>query len=147
MTLREMTVDDLDQVMEIEMDRISPPWSREGFFTYLIGEQNLFVVVEEKGRILGFACLLIVMDQGEIAAIAVRRDREREGIGRFLLEGLIRLAKELDVVVFYLEVRVSNQEAIRLYERCGFVRDGIRKGYYTEPEEDALLMSRSEIGR
>ncbi|MBR2765059.1 MAG: ribosomal protein S18-alanine N-acetyltransferase [Blautia sp.] len=146
MTLREMKIEDLDQVMEIENDLISPPWSREGFFTYIIKDQNLFVVVEEKGEILGFAGLLLAMDQADIATIAVKRTRQHEGIGQFMLEGVIRLAQELGICVFYLEVRASNEEAIRLYERCGFGRDGIRKGYYTDPDEDALLMSRSDIG-
>ena len=90
MTLREMRVEDLDQVMEIENDLISPPWTREGFFTYIIKDQNLFVVVEEKGEILAFAGLLLALDQGDIATIAVKRSRQREGIGQFLLEGLIR---------------------------------------------------------
>ena len=146
MTLREMKVEDLDQVMEIENDLVSPPWTREGFFTYLIKDQNLFVVVEEKGEILGFAGMLLALDQGDIATIAVKRSRQREGIGQFLLEGMLRLARDMGICVFYLEVRVSNEEAIRLYERCGFGRDGLRKGYYTDPDEDALLMSRADIG-
>lgn len=141
MTLREMTVEDLDQVMELEEELFSVPWTREGYFSYLIKENTLFLVVEEKGRILAYCGLLMVLDEGDILNVAVKRERQREGIGRFLMEGLIRLAGELGIAVLHLEVRRSNETAIRLYERTGFVRDGLRKDYYTDPTEDAVLMT------
>lgn len=142
MILREMTVEDLEQVMEIEEELFSVPWTKEGFFTFLTRKEALFLVVEEKGQILGYCGILMVLDEGDITNVAVRRDRQREGIGSFLVEGLIRLAADLGVTTIHLEVRAGNETAIRLYERAGFVRDGIRKNYYTSPTEDALLMTR-----
>ena len=142
MILREMLVDDLDQVMEIETDLFHVPWTKEGFFTFLTREDAMFLVVEEKGKILGYCGLLMVLDEGDITNVAVRRDRQREGIGNFLMESLIRLADQQGVTTIHLEVRVGNATAIRLYERMGFTRDGIRKGYYSDPVEDALLMTR-----
>ncbi len=141
MTLREMTVDDLDQVMELEEDLFTPPWTREGYFTFLTRPDTLFVVVEEKGEILGYAGALLVLNEGDVLSVGVKRSRQREGIGHFLVESLILLAGEQGVHTLFLEVRQSNEEAIRLYERCGFVRNGIRKNYYTEPVENAVLMT------
>ncbi|MCI6006121.1 MAG: ribosomal protein S18-alanine N-acetyltransferase [Blautia sp.] len=142
MTLREMMVDDLDQVMEIEQDLFAVPWTKEGYFTFLTRENTMFLVVEEKGRILAYCGLLMVMDEGDVTNVAVRRDRQREGIGNFLMESLVRLADGMGVTTIHLEVRSGNETAIRLYERNGFTRDGIRKNYYTDPTEDALLMTR-----
>ena len=142
MILREMLIDDLEQVMEIERELFHVPWTREGFFTFLTREDAMFLVVEEKEQILGYCRLLMVLDEGDITNVAVRRDRQKEGIGNFLMESLIRLAAERGVTTIHLEVRVGNDRAIRLYERNGFTRDGIRKGYYSDPAEDALLMTR-----
>ena len=119
MILREMLVDDLDQVMEIEQDLFHVPWTKEGFFTFLTRDDAMFLVVEEKEKILGYCGLLMVLDEGDITNVAVRR-----------------------VTTIHLEVRVGNETAIRLYERMGFTGDGIRKAYYSDPVEDALLMTR-----
>ncbi|MDO4276924.1 MAG: ribosomal protein S18-alanine N-acetyltransferase [Eubacteriales bacterium] len=142
MILREMMVDDLDQVMEIENDLFHVPWTKEGFFTYLTRDNAMFLVVEEKGQILGYCGLIMVLDEGDVTNVAVRRDRQCEGIGHFLMDSLVRLAGDQGVTTIHLEVRVSNGTAVRLYERMGFSRDGIRKGYYSNPTEDALLMTR-----
>lgn len=142
MILREMLVEDLEQVMEIENDLFHVPWTKEGFFTFLTREDAMFLVVEEKGKLLGYCGLLMVLDEGDVTNVAVRRDRQKEGIGHFLMESLIRLAKERGITTIHLEVRVGNHSAIRLYERMGFARDGLRRGYYSDPTEDALLMTR-----
>ena len=84
MILREMLVDDLDQVMEIEQDLFHVPWTKEGFFTFLTRDDAMFLVVEEKEKILGYCGLLMVLDEGDITNVAVRRDRQKEGIGAFL---------------------------------------------------------------
>ena len=141
MTLREMTVEDLDQVMEIEEDLFAVPWTKEGYFTFLTRKDSMFLVVEEKERILGYCGLLMVLDEGDVTNVAVCRERQKEGIGNFLVSSLIRLAGDLGIRQIHLEVRVHNETAIRLYERNGFTRDGIRKNYYTDPVEDALLMT------
>ena len=145
MILREMLVDDLDQVMEIEEELFSVPWTKEGFLTFLMKENGMFLVVEEKDRILGYCGLLTVLDEGDVTNVAVRRDRQREGIGNFLMESMICLAEERGITMIHLEVRAGNETAIRLYERQGFVRDGLRKGYYTDPTEDAVLMTRTAV--
>ena len=108
MILREMLVDDLDQVMEIEQDLFHVPWTKEGFFTFLTRDDAMFLVVEEKEKILGYCGLLMVLDEGDITNVAVRRDRQKEGIGAFLMQSLIRLAAEREVTTIHLEVRVGN---------------------------------------
>ena len=107
MILREMLVDDLDQVMEIEQDLFHVPWTKEGFFTFLTRDDAMFLVVEEKEKILGYCGLLMVLDEGDITNVAVRRDRQKEGIGAFLMQSLIRLAAEREVTTIHLEVRVE----------------------------------------
>ena len=144
MILREMLVEDLDKVMEIEEDLFAVPWTKEGYFTFLTRKDAMFLVVEEKGEILGYCGLLMVLDEGDVTNVAVRRDRQREGIGNFLMESMLRLAYEQGIRMVHLEVRVGNSVAVRLYERLGFVKDGIRKGYYTDPVEDAVLMTRRQ---
>lgn len=144
MILREMTIEDLEQVMEIEEDLFRVPWTREGYFTFLTRKDAMFLVVEEKGQILGYCGLLMVLDEGDVTNVAVRRDRQKEGIGNFLMESMIRLAEGMGVTTIHLEVRTSNETAVRLYERNGFTRDGIRRNYYQNPVEDAILMTRME---
>ena len=144
MTIREMQVEDLTQVMELEESLFSGPWTKEGFFSFLMRDNTLFLVVEENGKILGYCGVLLVLDEGEITNVAVCRQRQREGIGQFLLSGLFLLLRERGIRVLHLEVRESNRTAIRLYERMGFQKDGLRRNYYTDPSEDAVLMTRTE---
>ena len=144
MILREMLVEDLDQVMELEKKLFgAAAWSREGFFTYLTKPDAMFLVVEEKGRILGYCGVLMVLGEGDITNVAVSPERQREGIGAFLVGSMIKLAAEQDCPVLHLEVRESNAVARRLYKRLGFQEDGLRKNYYTDPVEDAILMTRT----
>ena len=142
MTFREMLVEDIDQVMEIEEDLFAVPWTKEGFLTYLMKEDTMFFVVEEKGRILGFCSMMAVLDEGDILNVAVRRDRQKEGIGFFVVDSMIRMAQMQGIRVVHLEVRESNESARRLYRRLGFQEDGLRKNYYTEPAEAAVLMTK-----
>lgn len=144
MTFREMLVEDLDQVMEIENALISPPWTREGFFTFLLKDENMFFVVEEKGRILGYCSMQTVLDEGDILNVAVTRDRQKEGIGYFLVDSMLMLAAARGIHIVHLEVRESNGSARRLYQRLGFKEDGFRKNYYTEPVENAVLMTKTQ---
>ena len=141
MILHEMLVEDLEQVMEIENQLFSVPWTKEGYFTFLTRDDTMFLVVEEKGKILGYCGLLMVLDEGDVTNVAVCRERQREGIGNFLVSSLLRLAGDQGISMIHLEVRSGNETAIRLYERLGFQRDGIRRNYYSDPEEDAVLMT------
>lgn len=142
--VREMTPNDLEQVWEIEKELFSVPWTKEGFLTYLLKSEALFLVAEEKEEILGYCGILMVLDEGDITNVAVKPSRQREGIGKLLLKSLLLLTGERGICQIHLEVRESNAQAIRLYEREGFVRDGLRKNYYTDPTENAILMTRNQ---
>lgn len=142
MKIREMTLEDLDQVMEIERENFSVPWTENGFFSFLIRQDTLFLAAEDEKGIAGYCGIVMVPDEGDITNVSVAGSRRRQGVGTRLVEELIRRAGEAGVKKFYLEVRESNQAAIALYEKLGFQRDGIRRDYYQDPLENAVLMSR-----
>lgn len=143
MTFREMLVEDLDQVVDIEQNLFSVPWTKEGFLTYLMKKDTMFFVVEEKGRILGYCSMMTVLDEGDILNVAVRSDRQKEGIGQFLVDSMLRMAEMQGIRLVHLEVRQGNGTARRLYQRLGFKEDGLRRDYYENPVENAVLMTKT----
>ena len=145
--IREMQIDDLDQVMEIERENFSVPWTENGFFTFLFRQDALFLVAVENEEILGYIGILMVPDDGDITNVAVKKSRQGEGIGKLLIEGMIEASGKQGVRNIFLEVRKSNAPAIHLYEKYGFVTEGVRKNYYDLPKEDALVMKRTDIER
>ena len=144
MTFREMSVEDLEQVVEIEKALFSDPWTKEGFFTFLTKENTMFFVVEEKGKILAYCSMQTVLDQGDILNVAVCPEPQKEGIGYFLVDSMLKMAEITGIHMVHLEVRESNGTARRLYERLGFKKDGLRKDYYTDPTENAVLMTKMQ---
>ena len=95
--------------------------------------------------VVGFAGFWVMADEAHITSIAVRDIKRRQGIGELLLISTIELAAELNANNVTLEVRVSNDAAHKLYYKCGFEKTGLRRGYYTDNREDALLMSTEDI--
>lgn len=142
MIIREMTFEDLDQVMEIEHANFSVPWTAEGFFTYLLRMDALFLVAEDAEKIAGYCGVLMAADEGDITNVSVKKELQRQGIGKALIAELIKRTGEMGINTIFLEVRESNQPAIVLYEKMGFEHMGVRKGYYSDPTEDAITMSR-----
>ncbi len=138
--IREMQIDDLENVLAIEKENFSVPWDANGFFSFMIREGTAFLVAEENGKILGYAGLISAADEGDITNVSVSKTRRQKGIGNSLLEGLLDKARSFELKKIFLEVRASNEAAVRLYEKKLFQQVGVRKGYYTEPVEDALLM-------
>lgn len=143
MTFREMLVEDLDQVVDIEQNLFSVPWTKEGFLTYLMKKDTMFFVVEEKERILGYCSMMTVLDEGDILNVAVRSDRQKEGIGQFLVDSMLRMAEMQGIRLVHLEVRQGNGTARRLYQRLGFKEDGLRRDYYENPVQNAVLMTKT----
>lgn len=139
--IRRMALADAGQVYAIEKAAFAHPWSLASF------EQEMttnpvarYLVAEEEGRLLGFAGVHIILDEGHITNIAVAEERRGQGIGSRLFGCLMQYAANLGVTYMTLEVRVSNQKAIRLYEQHGFFKVHVRKRYYEDNGEDALLM-------
>ena len=111
-TIREMQIDDLEQVMPIEEANFSIPWTETGFFTFLIRDDALFLVAEEDGEILGYLGILISFDESEITNVCVAEKARRRGIGRALMEELFRRMQERKVRVIHLDVRIGNTRGI-----------------------------------
>ena len=136
-----MVAADVARVAAIEADCFTSPW-QEGTFRSLLDRPGaeLWVLDDPAAGVVGYAVLWCVLDQGELANIAVAESHRGRGLGGRLLRMMLDLAKDRGVETVYLEVRVSNRRAAELYRRFGFEEMGARKGYYDHPKEDAILM-------
>ena len=130
----------MDSIMEIERECFSIPWSENSIRFELASADAIFPVAVEDGQVLGFGILHKIGDEGELFNLVVSEERRGEGIGAALLDAALLQAKGMGVEKVYLEVRRSNTPARKLYESRGFAVCGMRKNYYEEPREDAMLM-------
>ncbi|MGI6643969.1 MAG: ribosomal protein S18-alanine N-acetyltransferase [Bacillota bacterium] len=145
--LERMQLKHLDRVMEIEALAYQTPWSRRAFQSEITENSYAhYFVVRFKGEIVGYVGMWVILEEAHITNIAIHPDYRRRGIARFVLESMFEKAKELGSTKMTLEVRVSNEGAIRLYRSLGFVDRGIRKGYYTDTHEDAIIMWKDDLG-
>lgn len=146
-TVRKMCLEDIDGVMEVDRDCFSIPWSRESFLMELESSLSTYVVaVSDVGmsdEVIGYGGFYLVLDQVEITNIAVMSKVRGKGIGKSILEALIKLAVVGGGKVVNLDVRASNEAAKALYYSYGFKLVGMRRGYYQKPDEDALLLTLS----
>ncbi len=140
MIIREMKEEDIPAVCDIECSIFSKPWSAGSFLSSIKDTNNIYLVVEEEGRILGYCGLWGVVGEGQINNVAIRKESRNNGLGRKMLQRLLELGKQKGLEEFTLEVRVSNKNAIHLYHSLLFKDAGIRKNFYEEPTEDALIM-------
>lgn len=142
-TIRAMDEPDLDTVAEIEAETFSTPWSRSAFQRLIAdpGPVRAWVALgNQRDAPVGYAVYWFTVDEGELANIAVAPASRGQGVGKALLEHVIGVARRDGVSNLFLEVRASNQVAISLYTRYGFERVGLRRRYYNEPSEDALVL-------
>ena len=139
--VRPMTLEDLDGVMSVEFDSFLTPWSRTAFEEELTQNRLArYIVAAEDGNIVGYAGTWLVINEAHVTNVAVSGQHRREGIGRLLMEKLMELARDSGMESMTLEVRVTNAAARHLYQQMGFVEAGIRKNYYSETKEDALIL-------
>lgn len=139
-TVRTMQVKDADEVSRLEQQIFSQPWSRQGFVDSIELGNTVFLVAEEQAEILGYIGMYLSVDEAEITNVAVAPAKRRRGIGEMLLKAAKEEAGLRSIETIVLEVRVSNGDAVRLYERNGFQVCGRRKGFYELPREDAYIM-------
>lgn len=144
--IRRMRESDLEDAARLEKRYFSVPWTREQLGESLQSGQYLFLVAEENGQVAGYAGLLRVMDEGDVTNVVVDEAYRGKGLGTRLMAALLEEGRGCGMKEFTLEVRVSNQRAIRLYESLGFVQEGIRKRFYERPVEDALIMWKRDQG-
>lgn len=140
--IRYMNENDLDAVLAIEQASYPTPWRLEHFRHELAAPHSFPFVAESNGMIAGYVCLMSLFEEGQILNVAVAPEQRGRGVARLLMDHAISVAREKGAELLALEVRASNIAAITLYERCGFVRTGIRSKYY-EGVEDAVLMEKS----
>lgn len=145
MTIREMSASDIDGVAALEAEIFSMPWSARGFADTLHREDVLFLVACEGENLLGYVGVYCTADEGEITNVAVAQSARRRGVGRALIGELIRALADRKIFRIVLEVRVSNEPALHLYEQEGFAVVGTRKNFYEKPTEDAYVMVREPI--
>jgi ribosomal-protein-alanine N-acetyltransferase len=137
-----MRATDVEAVVAIETEAFTSPWSAETF-TNLLDRPGLELLVleDEREGVIGYAVLWCILDQGELANVAVTPRLRGRGLGTHLLARVLEVARARGVEMVFLEVRPSNERAVDLYRRFGFTEVGRRKAYYEHPKEDALIMS------
>ena len=139
MIFRRMIENDLDKVAAMEKEIFSMPWSKESFRESLSQNYSYFFVAEEDD-ILGYCGVHNFGGDGEITNVAVDKNARGQGVATKMLHYAMEETKKIGVEAFTLEVRISNTKAIGLYEKLGFENKGIRKNFYENPVEDAMIM-------
>ena len=141
---RKMEEKDLDTILGIENEVFHGRWNKNHFL-YELNENefaNLYVL-EIEDKIVGYFDLWITFETAQISTIAVKKDAQSKGYGSILMNEMISLANKNLCETLMLEVRVSNTIAIHLYEKYGFIKMNIRKGYYNDNQEDAIVMAKA----
>ncbi len=140
-SFRRMTVRDIDQVMQIERASFSAPWSRNAFLGELTENHFArYVLMFEGETMIGYGGMWVIIDEAHVTNIAVSPEHRGKHRGEQLLRRMMAEAVAEGARRMTLEVRVSNMPAQGLYRKLGFKDAGIRKGYYTDNREDALIM-------
>lgn len=135
-----MKAEDVPEISRLEQEAFSMPWSEEDFEGMIRSENARYYVAEKDGVILGGCGLYIVLEEGSITNVVIRREARNQGVGTELMRHMMEMCGRDGVKAFTLEVRVSNKAAIHMYEKVGFVSEGIRPGFYEKPVEDAVIM-------
>ncbi len=139
--MRRMRPADIARVAAIEAESFTSPWKPATFRTLLDRPgAELWVLEDAEEGVVAYAVLWCILDEGELANIAVAPGHRSRGHGGRLLSAMMDIARSRGVLSLYLEVRVSNHRAAELYRRFGFENIGLRRGYYDSPREDAVLM-------
>lgn len=138
--IRRMTREDLEQVAKLEKEIFSMPWSYQSFQNALDREDTIYLVAEEDGRVAGYCGLMQILEEGDITNVAVDSSYRRCHVAQSMLSQLFCLARERGVEQITLEVRESNKAARGLYQKLGFLEEGIRKNFYEKPTEHAVIM-------
>lgn len=137
-----MNKDHVAQVAALERQCFADPWSEGSIASELDNPLSLWLVAEQDGAVCGYVGSQTVLDETDMMNIAVRPDCRRHGIAAALIDELIVRLKERGSHILRLEVRVSNAPAIALYDSLGFTQLGLRKNYYRNPKENALILGK-----
>ncbi len=138
--IRKLTEEDVEPLSAIESASFSMPWSAEDFAALLTRDYCVYYVAEVDGEVAGCCGMTNICNEGNIDNVVVAEKFRGQGIATALLERLLEEGDSLGVTAYTLEVRVSNASAIHVYEKLGFVSEGIRPNFYEKPTEDANIM-------
>lgn len=136
-----MTENDILDAAELEKLCFSRPWSENAFKGALENENDYFICAKIGSRFAGYAGMYSAAGEGYIYNIAVHENFRKMKVGETLIQALLDYSKKINLDFLSLEVRSSNIPAIRLYEKCEFIKNGIRKNFYDSPKEDAVIMT------
>lgn len=135
----------IDSILSIEKLSFTDPWSRDSMEKELNNNFARYVLVKLEDKVIGYGGMWIILDEGHITNIAVAPEYRCIGAGKLILKSLINICKKEKVISLTLEVRVSNTIAQSLYSKFGFITEGIRKNYYADNNENALIMWKRDI--
>lgn len=141
MIIRKMEKKDSAQVADIEKKNFSVPWSEKSFLEAIEKENNIYIVAEENGCVLGYVGGWSIFGELNITNVCVDQQYRRSGIAERLMQHIIDEARKNNCDIFFLEVRESNEAAIGLYEKMNFKKIGVRKNFYEKPVENGIVMS------
>ena len=136
---RRMTPEDVPFISKLEEETFSMPWSADSFLEMISKEDARYYVAQMDGRLLGGCGLLMIAGEGNITNVVIAPEARNQGIGTEMLKHLMEEGNREGITAYTLEVRVSNAAAIHVYEKLGFVSEGIRPGFYEKPTEDAMI--------
>ena len=132
--------EDIDEILEISSLSFSICWSKNSYIQELTNPVAKYLVAKIDNKVVGFLGTWIVLDESHITNIAIHPNYRNQGIASKLLEELLNYCKNQGCIAYTLEVRSSNKAAKALYEKYNFKQDGVRKGYYENNKEDAVIM-------
>ena len=136
-----MTTEHIKDVHKIEEDSFSIPWSEKAFYDELTkNKMAIYIVAKKDNEIIGYGGMWHVINEGHITNVAVKKEYRGKGVGTKIIDAFIDIAREKEMIGITLEVRVSNDIAKNLYKKNGFIMEGIRKEYYEDNKEDAIIM-------
>lgn len=142
MKIEKMQISHIGRVSEIEKMCFSHPWSRQSLESELANDTSVFFAATENNDVIGYIGASAVLDEGYIFNIAVDENHRCKGVGSALVDTLVTYGKKNNLSFLTLEVRQSNISAMSLYSKFGFIKVGERKDYYSQPKENAILMTK-----
>ena len=142
---RTLLPEDAEGVARVERESFPTPWSREDFWREASNDFACYIVALDDMEIIGFAGCWISFEEAQVTNIALTSAQRGRGLGKVLMAKLMRAAAERGAERMTLEVRPSNTSALRLYEGLGFAAIGVRKKYYQDNDEDAILMWHTKL--
>ena len=139
--IKKINENDIETVAFLESLIFPDPWSAKSIKETHENNNALILGAYQEGTLIGYVIFYYVLDEGEIARIAVSPSYRRQGVADKIFSGLLAFCNDNGIERILLDVRISNESAISFYRKSGFAEDGIRKNFYDNPKEDALLMS------